>query len=194
MPKIGRNEPCPCGSGKKYKKCCGAPQHEIQPPQGQVIEIRTFDDPALKTPCTPVEDEERIDFVDDMIATLKATENGVGLAAPQIGILKRVILIRSTIMINPEITWKSQRHSAMEEGCLSYPDVWVEVDRPHSVKVKYYERYGVEKEEKYSGLEAKIIQHEIDHLDGVCKIRDFWSRQKSLTELANQAQDLDMGY
>jgi peptide deformylase len=170
MSKTGRNEPCPCKSGKKYKKCCGKPTNLLPFPAGQVCEIRTGDDPVLKTICSEVANGENMAFIGDMIATLDATKNGVGLAAPQIGVAKRVIVVRQTAMINPVVTWASVRLETAKEACLSYPGRAVDVTRHHSIQVKYFDRDGTAREEKLSGFEARIAQHELDHLDGVCKV------------------------
>lgn len=97
------------------------------------------------------------------------TENGVGLAAPQVGVNTRVILVIDndiTEMINPEITWTSSEFVMMEEGCLSVPDHYIDIERPREIKVKFQTRDGKYKKWKLKGLQARIVLHEVDHLDG----------------------------
>lgn len=96
---------------------------------------------------------------------------GIGLAAPQIGVSKRVIVIDdggdAYMMINPKITWKSKELSSFDEACLSVPDEHGEVIRPVSIKVKFQDKTGKYKHWKLDGLKARVVQHEIDHLDGI---------------------------
>lgn len=133
-------------------------------------------DKRLKTICKPVEKitTEFTDLLEEMGRMLYEYD-GVGLAAPQIGVLERFFVAdpRETDkpnlikMINPEILWHSDTGDTIAEGCLSIPDVVVDITRPESVKVKYMDEYGEEQILEASGLLAKIIQHENDHLDGV---------------------------
>ena len=101
--------------------------------------------------------------------------NGIGLAAPQVGILKRLVVIdcsdnkdikKPLKLINPEITKLSKNFSEFEEGCLSLPSQYAKVIRPSEITLKYSNIEGLIRENKFSGLEATCIQHEIDHLDG----------------------------
>jgi len=96
---------------------------------------------------------------------------GIGLAAPQIGVSKRVIVIDDEgdafMMINPRITWKSKELSSFDESCLSVPEEHGEVIRSSSIKVKFQDKTGKYKHWKMDGLKARVVQHEIDHLDGV---------------------------
>ena len=100
--------------------------------------------------------------------------SGVGLAAPQVGILKRVVVMdcseegeKSPItLINPEIVWSSEEVSKFEEGCLSIPDIREEIKRPSSVRIKFTDISGIQKRIFFKGLWATCIQHEIDHLNG----------------------------
>jgi peptide deformylase len=103
----------------------------------------------------------------DMIETMKAN-NGIGLSAPQIGISQRIIVLdagRDYVMFNPEII-KKQGEQINEEGCLSLPDIKVKVKRPKMIKVKYYDHLFQEKTTKFRGIDAAVVCHEIDHLDG----------------------------
>ena len=96
---------------------------------------------------------------------------GIGLAAPQIGVSKRVIVIDDNgdayMMINPRITWKSRELSSFDEACLSVPDEHGQVIRPVSIKVKFQDKTGKHKHWKLDGLKSRVVQHEIDHLDGI---------------------------
>ena len=121
---------------------------------------------------------KRIDKVDDTIRHLAAgmvkvmlENNGIGLAAPQIGVLKKIIIVtindEPKAMINPEIIDMSKECCVMNEGCLSFPQQYYDIERPKRVKVKYRGLNGHPMIEWYEGLEARCILHEIDHLDGV---------------------------
>ncbi|MEQ9331696.1 peptide deformylase [Thalassobaculum sp.] len=142
-----------------------------------ILPIIWAPDPVLKTKCKPVEavDDEVRRLVDDMLATMYAAP-GVGLAAPQIGVEKRVIVVdvagkdekpQPIALINPEITWASEDTQVYEEGCLSLPEMYADVERPARVKVRYLDRGGARQEIEGDGLLAVCLQHEIDHIDGV---------------------------
>lgn len=134
-------------------------------------------DPRLKKMCEPVtqitDDLRRL--ADDMLQTMYDAP-GIGLAAPQVGVNRRLIVMdcvkeaeaapRPMILFNPEILWRSEDLSTYEEGCLSIPDQYAEVQRPTSVTVRWLDREGDAKEETFSGLWATCVQHEIDHLNG----------------------------
>ncbi|HEY2529665.1 MAG TPA: peptide deformylase [Xanthobacteraceae bacterium] len=114
-------------------------------------------------------------LVDDMFETMYAAP-GIGLAAVQVGVAKRVVTMDLSkkeedhapqVFINPEITWTSAARSTHEEGCLSIPDYYEEVERPSQIKVKYLDLDGKEHEIAAEGLLATCIQHEIDHTNGV---------------------------
>lgn len=100
--------------------------------------------------------------------------NGIGLAAPQVGISKRIIVMNtqnlksgfSGVLVNPKIVHQSKNTSPLEEGCLSFPGKTVSVDRPNIVTVAYQDVYGHDMVNVFQGIAAKCIQHEIDHLDG----------------------------
>jgi peptide deformylase len=106
----------------------------------------------------------------DMLKTM-FKNNGIGLAAPQIGINKRILVMGnpqlSFICINPEII--SQQGQAKDmEGCLSFPGLWLHVTRSETIKVKYQDIIGREHEKEFTGLQARVFQHELDHLNGQC--------------------------
>lgn len=144
---------------------------------------------VLKTRATEVEkvDAEVAKLMDDMLDTMYSA-NGIGLAANQIGSLKRVIVMdvadkesgeSSTPlqMANPEVFWTSDEISSYQEGCLSLPEQYGDVERPAQVKVRYLDKENKQQELAADGLLATCIQHEIDHLDGVLFV-DHMSKLK----------------
>jgi peptide deformylase len=136
--------------------------------------VRKLGDPVLRTRAREVDrfDEELRDEVKRM-GLLMHDAMGIGLAAPQVGVSHRVLVYRVepesplNALVNPEIEWSSEEIETLEEGCLSLPAVHVDVDRPVHVRVKARDEYGEEIRVEASGLEARVIQHELDHLDGV---------------------------
>jgi peptide deformylase len=154
-----------------------------------VLPILTVDSDltVLKQTSKPVEavDDALRALMDDMLATMYAAP-GIGLAAIQVGVPKRVIVMdlargedppAPRYFVNPEIVWASEETAPYEEGCLSVPDIYDEVERPAKVRVKYLGYDGKAVEEEAEGLYAVCIQHEIDHLNGVLFI-DHLSRLK----------------
>jgi len=135
--------------------------------------VRKYGDPVLKTRSRTVErfDEALRDEVRRM-SELMVDALGVGLAANQVGVLNRVLVYRVqqqalvAALINPEIEWSGDEEETLEEGCLSLPGVHVDVDRAVFVRVRARDEYGEPITIEASGLEARVIQHEIDHLDG----------------------------
>jgi peptide deformylase len=114
-------------------------------------------------------------LVEDMFATMYAAP-GIGLAAIQVGEQKRIVTFdlakkdqpnEPRVIINPELVWKSDEKASYEEGCLSIPEYYEEVERPAAVKVKYLDIDGKSQEVEATGLLATVLQHEIDHLNGV---------------------------
>lgn len=134
-------------------------------------QVRYKEDDVLYKECKEVKkfDEKLGILLDDMYDTMKKA-NGVGLAAPQVGILKRAVVIDigegRIELINPQIIETSGLQTGTE-GCLSFPNVWGEVERPNHVKVKAFDRYGKEFELEGEELLARAICHECDHLDGI---------------------------
>ena len=136
--------------------------------------IRRFGDPVLKTRATPVDRfDDALQAQVRRMGGLMADAIGVGLAAPQLGISQRLLVYRIgpeaplIALVNPEVEWAGDEEEGMEEGCLSLPGVSVEVDRPVHVRVRAQDEHGDPRTVEASGLEARVIQHEIDHLDGV---------------------------
>ena len=140
-------------------------------------------------------------LMDDMLETMYDAP-GIGLAAIQIGVPKRVIVIdvskeadkkKSMCFVNPEITWKSHTNATYEEGCLSIPNQFANIERPNECKLKYLDYNGKKKEIKAEGLLATCIQHEIDHLNGILFI-DYLSKLKKdliIKKLSKNKKDLE---
>lgn len=149
-----------------------------------LAQIRQFGDPVLRTKARPIERFD--DALREEIARMGHLMDdaiGVGLAATQVGVVHRLLVYRIghdaqlAALINPEVEWSGRETESMEEGCLSLPRVLVEVDRPVYVRVRALNGYGEPILIEASGLEARVIQHEIDHLDGVL-ILDRTSRDQ----------------
>ena len=159
-------------------------------------------DPILRKKSQPLEkvDNEIRKLMDDMLKTMYSAP-GIGLAAVQIGILKRLIVIdiskdnkkkEPLFLINPKITFKSQNTSRYEEGCLSLPGHFAEIERPAECQLDYIDYNGKQKKLKASGLLSTCIQHEVDHLDGVLFI-DYLSKLKKdmiIKKLIKQKKEL----
>jgi peptide deformylase len=159
--------------------------------------VRRFGDPSLKSRARPVEvfDDELREEVRRM-GLLMHDALGIGLAATQLGVLHRVLVYRVVpdapiaALINPEIEWRGEEREPLEEGCLSLPGVLVEVERPVHVRVRAQDQNGDDVRIEATGLEARVIQHEIDHLDGVL-ILDRTSkdeRREAMRLLREQAE------
>jgi peptide deformylase len=142
--------------------------------EAALAHVRKFGDPVLRTRARPVGEVD--DTLRDEITRMGELMNdalGVGLAATQLGVLHRVLVYRVqqdspvAALINPEIEWRGEEEEIAEEGCLSLPAVLVDVERPIHVRVRALDEQGEPVVVEASGLEARVIQHEIDHLDGV---------------------------
>ncbi len=160
--------------------------------------IRRFGDPVLKSSAMAVDrfDESLRQQVGRM-AAIMGDALGVGLAAPQLGISQRLLVYRVgpdapvVALANPELEWASDEHESLDEGCLSIPGVTVDVERPVYVRVRALDEDGELRTVEASGLEARVIQHEMDHLDGVL-ILDRTSRderKRALRELRDAERD-----
>jgi len=158
-----------------------------------VLPLKEYPDPILHQKAEPVGkiDDALCAFLDDMLETMYV-DGGCGLAAPQVGVLKRMIVIdaeqeedenghhkkgKPMFLINPEIVYKSEEKILFCEGCLSVPEQRADVERHQKVKVRYQDKAGAEKEIEAEDYLAVILQHEIDHLDGILYI-DHLSRLK----------------
>ena len=143
-------------------------------------EIRKWHDPVLKKVADLVEKSEDVsELMKKMYRVLTYSKHGVGLAAPQLGEVKNVVAVkmdRSSIrfLINPEITVFSEEKTKNLEGCLSYPGVDAEVERSLSITVKFEDEDRKVREKEFTGFNSVVIQHEVDHLHGLCKVGDKW--------------------
>ena len=156
-----------------------ADEHEVESEvlarrDAALAKVVKFGDPVLKSKASPVTEfgpELRAEV--ERMATIMREGLGVGLAATQLGVLRRLLVFQATpdgeptALVNPEIEWLSDEEVLAEEGCLSLPGISVDVERPLYARVKGRDAEGEEIAIEASGLEARVLQHEIDHLDGV---------------------------
>ena len=149
--------------------------------------ILTIPDRFLRKRAKPVErvDAELRRLMDDMLATMYEAP-GIGLAAPQIGVSRRLIVMDPAkddapktplVMVNPEILDRSEELRLHDEGCLSIPDFTAEIERPAKIRVAYIDREGKPQETELEGIWSTLVQHEVDHLNGILFI-DYLSRLK----------------
>ena len=165
--------------------------------------ILTEPDPVLRQKSQPVDkvDDSVKKLMDDMVETMYDAP-GIGLAAIQVGVPKRIIVLdiskdpekkEPMYFVNPEIISTSKKDTTYEEGCLSVPGQFAEIDRPDSCTIKYLDYNGNSKELKTDGLLATCIQHEIDHLEGILFI-DYLSKLKRsmiTKKLSKQKKELE---
>lgn len=154
------------------------------------LEIITLPDRKLRTVSAPVEriDDDTRRFMDDMLTTMYEAP-GIGLAAIQVGVPRRIVVLdvakreeegtepHPMFLVNPEILKSSDDRVFREEGCLSIPEYYAEVERPAGVRVRFLDRDGKQQEMDAEGILATCLQHEIDHLDGKLFI-DYLSKLK----------------
>jgi peptide deformylase len=152
--------------------------------------ILTAPDPRLKVVSEPVEkvDGDLRMLIDDMIETMYDAD-GIGLAAIQVGVPKRMLVMdidqrdgkkNPRVFINPVITWASDEMAVNEEGCLSIPEIWDEVERPARIKAEYLDRDGKKQELEADGLLAVCLQHEMDHLEGILFVDHLSKLKRSM--------------
>jgi peptide deformylase len=167
--------------------------------------VRKYGDPVLRSRALPVErfDDALVEEVERM-GRLMTDALGIGLAATQVGVMHRVLVYRVdpeapiAAVVNPVLEWTADEREPMEEGCLSLPGVLVEVERPVEVRVRASDPHGEEMVIEASGLEARVLQHEIDHLDGVL-ILDRTTREqrkqamRALREATESTEPLGAG-
>ncbi len=139
------------------------------------------DNPMLRAKATPVKKvtKKLLKLISDMEATMEG--RGVGLAAPQVSQSIRLCLAlvngKVTPLINPDITWKSRETALDQEGCLSLPDVWLQIPRAVEIAVSYTDEKGKKQERRLRDFDARVVQHEVDHLDGILII-DYPQKDK----------------
>ncbi len=155
----------------------GIDQEAIERRSAALSQVVKFGDPVLRSAASPVTefDDDLAADADRMIGLMRDAI-GVGLAATQLGALRRLLVFQvgseaePTVLVNPEIEWSSEDLATAEEGCLSLPGVIVDVERPLHVRARGVDVRGEPFSIEASGLEARVIQHEVDHLDGVLMI------------------------
>lgn len=154
-------------------------------------QIRILGDPVLREKAAPVTQfDERLKELADRMITIMDDAPGIGLAAPQLGVVKRLLVYQvhddgPHALVNPEIVWRSEETDIHDEGCLSLPDVVVPVERALRIRVHAQDVHGEPLDYQAEEMEARVIQHESDHLDGVL-ILDRTSRRdraRALREL-----------
>ena len=154
-------------------------------------QIRILGDPVLREKAAPVTQfDERLKELADRMITIMDDAPGIGLAAPQLGVVKRLLVYqvhedKPHALVNPEIVWRSEETDVHDEGCLSLPDVVVPVERALRIRVHAQDVHGEPLDYEAEEMEARVIQHESDHLDGVL-ILDRTSRRdraRALREL-----------
>ena len=166
-------------------------------------QILTEPNKILRQKSLPVEtvDTDLQKLMDDMLETMYAAP-GIGLAAIQVGVPKRVIVLdidqkegqkKPLFFVNPEIIKKSENNSIYEEGCLSVPGQFAEIERPEKCHIKFLNYFGETKEIKAEGMLATCIQHEIDHLEGILFIDYLSNLKKSMIikKLSKQKKTLE---
>jgi peptide deformylase len=154
-----------------------------------LLPILTAPDPRLKLKAEPVRavDARIRRLMDDMAETMYAAP-GIGLAAPQVGVLERVLVVdtgkegepRLLKIANPEILWRSEELATYNEGCLSLPDHYADVQRPAECRVRYLDEQGEIRELHATGLLATCIQHEMDHLEGTLFVDHISALKRSI--------------
>ncbi len=153
-----------------------------------ILDIRVLGDPVLRKPTRRVREvtDELRDLIADMFETMYAAE-GIGLAAPQVGRTERVAVVdvegKKFALINPEIVTTGAPIDKAEEGCLSIPDIYGDVERPSQVTIRFTDEKGDEREESGAALLGRCFQHEIDHLNGKLFI-DYLSPLKRRSALS----------
>ena len=166
-------------------------------------QILTEPNQTLREKSLPIEtiDEDIKTLMDDMLETMYAAP-GIGLAAIQVGVPKRVIVLdidqkegekNPIFFINPEIVEKSETNSTYEEGCLSVPGQFAEIDRPAKCHIKYLDCNGQKQEIKAEGMLATCIQHEMDHLEGILFIDHLSKLKKTMIikKLSKQKKSIE---
>ncbi|PIY65438.1 peptide deformylase [Candidatus Shapirobacteria bacterium CG_4_10_14_0_8_um_filter_39_15] len=170
-----------------------------------IQKIITVPDPILRQKSKPVEqiDKKTIQLVRDLKETLKASENpkGIGLSAPQIGVDKRVLVIKNQgeilVVINPQLTFVSKetlneilsQAQRFMEGCLSVPGYWGFVNRPYQIKTKFQDLKGVWQEMEFTAKEASLFQHEFDHLEGVLFVDRIFQQRGKIYKIEKNEKD-----
>jgi peptide deformylase len=181
----------------------GLDEEAIERRNAALSQVVKFGDPVLNSAASPISDfDDQLVEESERMVGLMRDAIGVGLAATQLGVLRRMLVFQvgaeaePTVMINPEIEWRSEDSATAEEGCLSIPGVVVDVERPLFVRARAVDVRGEPFTVEASGLEARVIQHEVDHLDGVLMLDHTEKEQRkgalrALREGGTYAPDQD---
>lgn len=151
----------------------GLSREELNTRRNALGQVRQFGDPVLRSEARGIENfDESVRFQAERMIRLMDEAFGIGLAAPQIGVSNRLLVYRvgdspPVVLANPVIEWSSENQETFEEGCLSLANVHVDVDRAIHVRVTGQDAFGDRIKIEASGLNARVIQHEMDHLDGI---------------------------
>lgn len=174
----------------------GLSAKELQRRREALAQVRQFGDPVLRSEARGIEDfNDSIRSQAARMIELMDDAYGIGLAAPQIGVSNRLLVYRvgdsaPVVLANPTIEWSSEDEETFEEGCLSLANVHVDVDRPIHVRVTGQDAFGERIRIEASGLNARVIQHEMDHLDGVLILdRASKDQRKAALRALREAED-----
>ncbi|TDJ69328.1 MAG: peptide deformylase [Planctomycetota bacterium] len=161
-------------------------------PEALQFDLALYPQPVLRKVAGPVEafDDELARIVEGMLARMRES-NGVGLAAPQVGLKQRILVLNPTgepeddiTLINPTLVEKNGPRVKLEEGCLSFPEIYAEIERPERCKVEAFDIQGNPISGGYEGFVSRIIQHEYDHLEGVLLVDRMSPADKLKNKLA----------
>lgn len=193
------NESAPDNGEKKLAEA-GVTSEDLQTRRAALTQVRQFGDPVLRSDAREIESfDDSIRAQAQRMIRLMDEAFGIGLAAPQIGVSNRLLVYRvgdtpPVVLANPEIEWTSEDQETFEEGCLSLANVNVDVDRAIHVRVTGRDENGDRILIEASGLNARVIQHEIDHLDGILILdRASKDQRKAALRALREAED-EAGY
>lgn len=182
--------------GEQKLEKAGVSESDLVMRREALSHVRQFGDPVLRTDARPIENfDENVHAQAAKMIQLMDEAFGIGLAAPQIGVSNRLLVYRvgdtpPVVLANPVIEWSSDNSEIFEEGCLSLANVQVDVDRPIHVRVVGQDANGDRVKIEASGLNARVIQHEMDHLDGILILdRASKDQRKAALRALREAED-----
>lgn len=187
-------------NGEKKLADAGVPAEELQIRRAALQQVRQFGDPVLRSDARAIESfDDNIRAQAERMIRLMDEAFGIGLAAPQIGVSNRLLVYRvgdapPVVLANPVIEWASEDEETFEEGCLSLANVNVDVDRAIHVRVTGQDEHGDRIRIEASGLHARVIQHEIDHLDGILILDRASKDQRKAALRALREAEAEAGY
>lgn len=182
--------------GEQKLEDAGVTAEDLAMRREALSHVRQFGDPVLRTDARPIENfDENVQAQAAKMIQLMDEAFGIGLAAPQIGVSNRLLVYRvgdtpPVVLANPVVEWSSDNSEVFEEGCLSLANVQVDVDRPIHVRVIGQDVNGDRVKIEASGLNARVIQHEMDHLDGILILdRASKDQRKAALRALREAED-----